>query len=145
MRRRSAGRRRRTTARANTRNAPELKRCETTNAPDPPLPPQAKDYIFRKELAGFKKTATLDRLYEAFSRDGPVRRRADGSIEKTYVQDRMREQGAMLYKLIMKDGGCVFWRFGAKNLRCAHACGSRLFALALPYGHSHVVCVCVFG
>ncbi len=50
---------------------------------------QASDFFYRDELNGLKDQGVLTRLSLAWSRDG---------AEKTYVQDRMRENGRELWR-----------------------------------------------
>ncbi len=50
---------------------------------------QAADFFYREELNGLKDQGVLTRLSLAWSRDG---------AEKTYVQDRMRESGAEVWR-----------------------------------------------
>lgn len=54
----------------------------------------AYDFLYRDELSGFLDRGTLTRLDLAFSRD---------SLEKVYVQHRMLEQGAELWRWL-QDG-----------------------------------------
>nr|WP_181442386.1 bifunctional nitrate reductase/sulfite reductase flavoprotein subunit alpha [Streptomyces tateyamensis] len=54
----------------------------------------ATDFYYREELAEFQQAGLLDRLDLAFSRD---------QRNKVYVQDRMREQGARLWRWL-QDG-----------------------------------------
>lgn len=62
---------------------------------------QATDFFYRDELNGLKDDKVLTRLSLAWSRDG---------TEKTYVQDRMRENGAELWKWL--EGGAHFYVCG---------------------------------
>ncbi|MFF8800200.1 MULTISPECIES: sulfite reductase subunit alpha [unclassified Methylobacterium] len=62
---------------------------------------QATDFFYREELNGLKDEKVLTRLSLAWSRDG---------TEKTYVQDRMRENGAELWKWL--EGGAHFYVCG---------------------------------
>ncbi|GJD90794.1 Sulfite reductase [NADPH] flavoprotein alpha-component [Methylobacterium hispanicum] len=62
---------------------------------------QASDFFYRDELNGLKDAKVLNRLSLAWSRDGS---------EKTYVQDRMRENGAELWKWL--EGGAHFYVCG---------------------------------
>jgi len=62
---------------------------------------QASDFFYRDELNGLKDRKVLTRLSLAWSRDGG---------EKTYVQDRMRENGAELWKWL--EGGAHFYVCG---------------------------------
>ncbi|KQT07406.1 sulfite reductase [Methylobacterium sp. Leaf399] len=62
---------------------------------------QASDFFYRDELNGLKDARVLTRLSLAWSRDG---------TEKTYVQDRMRENGAELWKWL--EEGAHFYVCG---------------------------------
>ncbi|GJD94315.1 sulfite reductase subunit alpha [Methylobacterium iners] len=62
---------------------------------------QASDFFYRDELNQLKDDGVLTRLSLAWSRDGG---------EKTYVQDRMRETGAELWKWL--EGGAHFYVCG---------------------------------
>jgi sulfite reductase alpha subunit-like flavoprotein len=54
------------------------------------------DYIYREEIEQFLAEGVLDHLYIAASRERP------GSRE--YVQDRIREQGALVWRLLTAYG-----------------------------------------
>ncbi|GEO98259.1 sulfite reductase subunit alpha [Methylobacterium haplocladii] len=62
---------------------------------------QASDFFYKDELNALKDQKVLNRLSLAWSRDGS---------EKTYVQDRMRENGADLWKWF--EGGAHFYVCG---------------------------------
>jgi len=57
------------------------------------------DYIYRDEIERFTAEGVLDHLHVAASRDRPGRR--------DYVQDRIREQGALVWRLLT-TGGYVY-------------------------------------
>ncbi len=59
---------------------------------------EATDFLYRETLDDYLQRGVLARLDTAFSRD---------SDEKVYVQDRMRENGAELYRWL-KDGAYFF-------------------------------------
>ncbi|WP_293001933.1 bifunctional nitrate reductase/sulfite reductase flavoprotein subunit alpha [Mycobacterium sp.] len=59
---------------------------------------EATEFYYRDELEGFAQSGLLTRLDTAFSRDGDT---------KVYVQDRMRESAADLWKWIT-DGAYVY-------------------------------------
>ena len=59
----------------------------------------ATDFIYRDELEVMQKDGLLTRLDLAFSRD---------QEEKIYVQDKMREYGAELFKWLDEEGGYFF-------------------------------------
>ncbi len=59
---------------------------------------EASEFYYRDELDALRRSGVLTRLDTAFSRDGDT---------KLYVQDRMWENAAELYKWI-SDGGYVF-------------------------------------
>jgi sulfite reductase (NADPH) flavoprotein alpha-component len=58
----------------------------------------AGDFLYRDELHAMQKDGTLTRLDTAFSRDG---------AEKVYVQHRMREHGAELWRWV-QDGASIY-------------------------------------
>ncbi|GBU17666.1 MULTISPECIES: sulfite reductase subunit alpha [Methylobacterium] len=62
---------------------------------------QASDFFYKDELTKLRDDKVLTRLSLAWSRDG---------AEKTYVQDRMRENGADLWKWL--EGGAHFYVCG---------------------------------
>ncbi|MFH6784674.1 MULTISPECIES: sulfite reductase subunit alpha [Methylobacterium] len=62
---------------------------------------QASDFFYRDELNGLKDQGVLTRLSLAWSRDG---------AEKTYVQDRMRENGRELWRWL--EEGAHFYVCG---------------------------------
>lgn len=64
------------------------------------------DFFYEDELAGMKASGHLTRLTLAWSRDGS---------EKVYVQDRMREVGADLYRWL-EDGAHVYICGDAKRM-----------------------------
>ena len=57
------------------------------------------DYIYRDEIERFAREGVLDHVHVAMSRERPNHR--------TYVQDRIREQGAVLWRLL-GVGGYVY-------------------------------------
>jgi len=57
------------------------------------------DYIYRDEIEGFAAEGVLDHLHVATSRDRPGR--------PDHVQDRIREQGALVWRLL-RAGGYVY-------------------------------------
>ncbi len=59
---------------------------------------RATDFVYEDELTAFRESGVLDRLDLAFSRD---------QAEKVYVQTRMREQAAELYRWL-EDGASVY-------------------------------------
>ncbi|MEO1092008.1 MAG: sulfite reductase subunit alpha [Pseudomonadota bacterium] len=56
-------------------------------------PHEATDYLYRDELEAFREAGTLTRLDVAFSRD---------QAAKVYVQDRIREGGARLWRWLQE-------------------------------------------
>ncbi|QDT13343.1 sulfite reductase subunit alpha [Planctomycetes bacterium K23_9] len=62
---------------------------------------EAFDFLYEKELKSYAESGLLSRLDTAFSRDGDV---------KVYVQDRMREQAAELWKWL--ESGAHFYVCG---------------------------------
>src|SRR5262249_19247530 len=54
------------------------------------------DYIYRDEVERFVAEGVLDHVHVATSRERPGRRE--------YVQDRIREQGALVWRLLAADG-----------------------------------------
>jgi sulfite reductase (NADPH) flavoprotein alpha-component len=64
-------------------------------------PYQATDFLYQEQLEGFVRDGVLQRLDTAFSRD---------QAKKIYVQDRMRECGAELWKWL--EEGAAFYVCG---------------------------------
>ncbi|MBI5514089.1 MAG: cytochrome P450 [Deltaproteobacteria bacterium] len=56
----------------------------------------SQDYLYRQELEAWAADGTLDGLFLAFSREP--------GTPKTYVQDRLREQGRMLWDVVQAGG-----------------------------------------
>ncbi len=83
---------------------------------------QASDFFYRDELTKLKDDKVLDRLSLAWSRDG---------TEKTYVQDRMRESGAELWKWL--EGGAHFYVCGDAK-RMAKDVERAIIDVAAQYG-----------
>jgi sulfite reductase (NADPH) flavoprotein alpha-component len=65
---------------------------------------QASDFLYREDLEGMVKDSILTRFDTAFSRD---------QAHKIYVQDRMRENAAELYRWL--DRGAHFYVCGDAN------------------------------
>ena len=83
---------------------------------------QASDFFYKDELNTLKDDKVLTRLSLAWSRDGS---------EKTYVQDRMRENGADLWKWL--DGGAHFYVCGDAK-RMAKDVERAIIDVAAQYG-----------
>ena len=84
------------------------------------------DFLYADEFAAMQATGVLSQLCTAFSREGTV---------KVYVQHRMREMGAMLAQLLVREEGYFF------------VCGYG-FAIGLAFANvisfvTRVVCVSV--
>ncbi len=62
-------------------------------------PHAATDFLYRQEIEGWLADGTLSRLSTAFSRD---------QAEKIYVQQRMREEAALLWQWLHEDGACFY-------------------------------------
>lgn len=62
-------------------------------------PHEAEDFLYKDELEGMQKDGVLNKLSLAFSRD---------QAEKIYVQDRMLESGAELWKWLNDEGGYFY-------------------------------------
>lgn len=79
----------------------------------------AQDFLYRRELESFVADGSLSRLDTAFSRDG------DG---KVYVQDRMRQQAAELWRWL--DEGAHFYVCGdgARMAKDVDACLQEIVA-----------------
>ena len=60
---------------------------------------EAKDFLYKETLEAATKGAALGRLVTAFSRE---------QAEKVYVQDRLKEDGARVAELVLKEGGRVY-------------------------------------
>ena len=67
------------------------------------------DYIYRDEIERFAAEAVLDHVHVAASRETPGRR--------DYVQDRIREQGALVWRLLA--GGGYVYVCGSQPMRAA--------------------------
>ena len=83
---------------------------------------EASDYLYRDELEEFQNSGTLTRLDAAFSRD---------QTEKIYVQTRMIEKGAELFKWL-QDGAAVYVCGDAKSM--AHDVDLALREIIKAYG-----------
>ncbi len=81
-----------------------------------------QDFFYREQFEGWVKNGILSRLDLAFSRD---------QAEKIYVQTRMREQGAELWKWL--NEGAYFYVCGDKN-RMAADVHAELIAIAKTHG-----------
>ncbi len=73
------------------------------------LPPGAAYYIYRDEIERFTADGVLDHVHVATSRERPGRR--------DYVQDRIREQGALVWRLL--TAGAYVYVCGAQPMRDA--------------------------
>jgi len=62
-------------------------------------PHESTDFLYKDELESMQADGTLTTLTTAFSRD---------QKEKIYVQDRMLENGAELWKWLNDEGGYFF-------------------------------------
>jgi sulfite reductase (NADPH) flavoprotein alpha-component len=82
----------------------------------------ASDFLFGEELAVWQKTGTLHRLSLAWSRDG---------AKKVYVQDRMREEAADLWRWL--QDGAHFYVCGDAS-RMAKDVDATLREIALQQG-----------
>jgi sulfite reductase (NADPH) flavoprotein alpha-component len=69
-------------------------------------PNSEQDFLYRQELEGYIRTGTLTRLDTAFSRD---------QVDKVYVQHRMVENAADIWKWLQK-GGCFYVCGDAKRM-----------------------------
>ena len=58
-----------------------------------------KDFIFQSELERFERDGLLTTLHTAFSRD---------QEKKVYVQQRIREAGASVARLVLEEGAYVY-------------------------------------
>ena len=76
------------------------------------------DYIYRDEIEQFAAEGVLDHVFVATSREQPGRRE--------YVQDRLREQGALVWRLL-EEGGYVY------------VCGSRAMRDGVRDAFVHIV------
>ena len=61
------------------------------------------DWLFRGEMEGHVNDGILTHLHTAFSRE---QQRSDGG--KLYVQDRLKEEGERIAKLILQESASVF-------------------------------------
>ena len=83
---------------------------------------EASDFLYRAEFEQYLKDGSLSRLDTAFSRD---------QSHKIYVQDRMRENGAEIYKWI--QDGAYFYVCG-DAARMARDVDSALHEIAASHG-----------
>ncbi|MDX2204692.1 MAG: sulfite reductase subunit alpha [Hyphomicrobiaceae bacterium] len=83
---------------------------------------EATDFFYRDEIEGFLGNGTLTRLSTAWSRDG---------AEKVYVQDRMREAGAELWRWL-GEGAHLYVCGDAK--RMAKDVETAVVAIAVAHG-----------
>jgi cytochrome P450/NADPH-cytochrome P450 reductase len=67
----------------------------------------ALDYIYEEEIASFAEEGVLDHLHVAMSREIPGKR--------VYVQDLLREQGALVWRLV--DEGAFIYVCGSQMMR----------------------------
>jgi len=65
------------------------------------------DYIYREEIASFVDAGVLEHLHVAMSREVPGKR--------VYVQDLLREQGALVWRLV--DEGAFIYVCGSQAMR----------------------------
>ncbi|MBK1877360.1 sulfite reductase subunit alpha [Pelagicoccus mobilis] len=82
----------------------------------------ASDFLYQDQLGDFQKSGLLNKLDTAFSRD---------QAEKVYVQDRMRENGAELYKWL--EAGAHFYVCGDAS-RMAKDVDSALHEVIATHG-----------
>ncbi len=82
----------------------------------------AQDFFYREQFEGWLKDGALTRLDLAFSRD---------QAEKVYVQNRMREAGAEIWKWLQE--GAYFFVCGDKNKMAADV-HAELIAIAQTHG-----------
>jgi NADPH-ferrihemoprotein reductase len=64
-----------------------------------------EDFLYRDDFHAFVQNQTLTALHNAFSRD-PKAQAAAG--QKVYVQHRLKEQGAVVAKLVLEKKAHVF-------------------------------------
>ena len=83
---------------------------------------RSQDFFYREQFEGWQKNGLLSRLDLAFSRD---------QAEKVYVQHRMREQGAEIWKWISE--GAYFYVCGDKNKMAADV-HAELIAITEKHG-----------
>ncbi len=81
-----------------------------------------QDFFYRDQFEGWVKNGLLSRLDLAFSRD---------QADKIYVQTRMREQGAEIWKWLSE--GAYFYVCGDKN-RMASDVHAELLSIAQKHG-----------
>jgi sulfite reductase alpha subunit-like flavoprotein len=67
------------------------------------------DYLYRDEIGQFAAEGVLDHIHVATSRERPDRRE--------YVQDQIREQGALVWRLLAADG--YVYVCGSQPMRAA--------------------------
>lgn len=83
---------------------------------------EASDFFYREELEALQQTGALTKLSTAWSRDG---------AQKVYVQDRMRENGAEVWKWLQR--GAHFYICGDAK-RMAKDVEATLTAIAAEHG-----------
>lgn len=79
----------------------------------------AQDFLYRRELEGFLADGTLSRLDTAFSRDG---------AGKVYVQDRMRENAAELWRWLQDGAHFYVCGDGARMAKDVDECLQEIVA-----------------
>ena len=74
----------------------------------------AADYIYADELREYASSGVLDKLFVAFSRDGP---------QKDYVQHHMLREGGLIAPVLDPQGAGHFYVCGdAKNMARVGVC-----------------------
>ena len=66
---------------------------------------ELKDFLYEKEWKDRLSSGELDGLHTAFSRD---------QEKKVYVQERLREQAALIWKALRDDDGTIIVAGGSK-------------------------------
>jgi NADPH-ferrihemoprotein reductase len=84
---------------------------------------KAKHFLYEEELEEFTREGTISDLQLAFSRDGP---------EKVYVQRRLREVGATVFKLLKEQRGHLYVCGDAKFM--ARDVSKTITELAVEHG-----------
>jgi sulfite reductase (NADPH) flavoprotein alpha-component len=84
---------------------------------------EQQDFLYRDEMLGWLKSSVLERLDTAFSRDQKM---------KIYVQDRIREQSALLWDWL--ERGAYFYVCGDSKRMAPDVEGAVLAAVAVHSG-----------
>eukprot|EP00943_MAST-04B_sp_MAST-4B-sp1_P003028 g3028.t1 len=85
-----------------------------------------QDFLYEEELMQLKDTGVLSSLHTAFSRD---------QEEKVYVQHRLKENGEMIAKAILRDNG--YFYICGDGAKMAHDVDSALCEIIVMHGKKY--------